>query len=274
MTTPKVKTDFTTLDTTPDVVKNESMQQFPINSPYWVDTRDVFGGTVKKPITVNNYVYENLIAVYYSTEVNGTVGHDICNLNNGIYTWALTNDYELTIGQVMTDIEWGVKHKQLANKRPVLAAGEMNIAKPIVTYNLNSGTYTVPLIKQQNVSNPGLNYEAVLQQKMQIIWNATNCTGLYYPFTNLSSSTELLNNAIVTDQAYVQMAICNSDQKGFIWSSDKAATLCCIINNCNSSYFQTKPYFDGLISLATITFIIVLLMFCYKIYTIYIARKK
>jgi len=261
------ETVFTVLDTTPDVVRNQSIQQFPSNSPYWIDKRNVFGVDIKNSITVNSNNYSSLLGVYYITEVSSSIAHDLCNLNNGIFTWALTNDYQLTFGQVMTDIEWSVKHKQLVGTLPVYAAGEMNITKPLVIYNLNSGSYSTPLINQQNAINQSLYYETVLQQKMQAIWNVTNCPNLNYPFTVLNSNTELFQNATITSQTYVQTAICNTNVAGFIWSSYEKSTLCCIINNCN----YQKDYTGFLIAIVVIVAVILavitlqlLLKFCKK----------
>jgi len=75
------------------------------------------------------------------TSKNPSLIQDPCQLPQGYYTWILTDDWQLTFGSVINNLEWGVKHRHLANCRFVIAGGEWLTTASGSEFNLSSGTF-------------------------------------------------------------------------------------------------------------------------------------
>eukprot|EP01086_Lenisia_limosa_P011640 TRINITY_DN3797_c0_g1_i1.p1 TRINITY_DN3797_c0_g1~~TRINITY_DN3797_c0_g1_i1.p1 ORF type:complete len:300 (-),score=26.63 TRINITY_DN3797_c0_g1_i1:39-938(-) len=108
-----------------------------------------------------------------------------CTLpRNHYYTWALTDDFELSFGQYRDIWEWGTKHKCLAGPdRHVFAAGEMYISSTgLVKFNIASGTFMRPIVDRAKEMML-YDYEATLLEMLVHAFNKfrtlseSECTG-------------------------------------------------------------------------------------------------
>jgi len=82
----------------------------------------------------------------------------------GRYSYVLTADGELTIGRVYNNLEYGVKHHQMARGRKVYGAGELlvtpdprTVGKLLYEINQQSGTFAKPIasyVKTGNEAGP------------------------------------------------------------------------------------------------------------------------
>lgn len=78
-------------------------------------------------------------------------------LQPGTYTYLVTQDGRLVIGRVEDTFEYGVKHLNLANGRPVVTAGELRVgADGRYQFNLESGTFTRQLENVNGVNRTEL----------------------------------------------------------------------------------------------------------------------
>lgn len=81
---------------------------------------------------------------------------DVANLPDGAYLYLIeynpeTNRYYKQFVKILNKLESGSRHFQLPTLRPgfhVVAAGELSKQGPIVKFNLESGTYTLNLMKK------------------------------------------------------------------------------------------------------------------------------
>jgi hypothetical protein len=70
--------------------------------------------------------------------------NDLCALPAGMYTWIVTDDYQLSFGQFTNTYEFNTKHANLALMRAGYVAGEFAIvpgtdrSKPMISWNLLS----------------------------------------------------------------------------------------------------------------------------------------
>jgi len=95
----------------------------------WVRERDACSDTQK------------IVVIDQMSSKNPQTEQNPCKLPVGNFTWVITNDWEVTFGQVVNNIEWGIKHRHLANCRPAIAGGEMRRGASEITWNLKSGTF-------------------------------------------------------------------------------------------------------------------------------------
>lgn len=94
---------------------------------------------------------------------------------NNSYTYVVTDSGEVVFGRVDNAIEYGVKHLNLANGRPVVAAGEIKINNQgQIEYNLESGSFTRALVQQKGVS------QEELQRKMRELFLSQGASDLRY----------------------------------------------------------------------------------------------
>lgn len=96
------------------------------------------------------------------------------------YTYVITADGSVVYGQVDNAFEYGVKHIQLANGRPVVGAGELRVnADGTISFNLESGSFSRSLIQQKGVS------EAELQKRVQAVLQNNGAAQLEYTKSTL-----------------------------------------------------------------------------------------
>ncbi len=74
-------------------------------------------------------------------------------LPNGIYTYVILRDGTTSFGHPLDVWEVGTRHAHLAQGRPVVGSGELLKSNSALKLNLLSGTFMIPLIKNQKVPN-------------------------------------------------------------------------------------------------------------------------
>jgi len=100
---------------------------------------------------------------------------DVCSLLPGLYTWSLTDDFQITFGILKNKIEFGVKHINLANLRRVHMAGTLLVSDQSKIYwNSDSGTYAKPLGKQLEAQGVPQG-KRFLEGLMQKVWTESGC---------------------------------------------------------------------------------------------------
>lgn len=153
---------------------------FPKDSPSigieWSD-QDYVQNKIRMRDGRNAVVEQGPSARMYAVE-KGLIQENVQvnNLERGqSYTYVILDDGTVAYGNVKNSFEYGVKHIQLANGRPVVAAGELRVnLDGSVVFNLESGTFTKPLIQQKGVSPEDL------KQKVQQVIGGRADTEMKY----------------------------------------------------------------------------------------------
>lgn len=156
---------------TPREIQMEARTCFPYGSPnktqlgpYWVRMIDICQD-------------KELETTYSFAETNLSKTQDPCQLKSGFYTWLITNDYQLTFGEYLNGLEWGIRHIHLAMKRIGFIGGEITIKDESIKWNLESGSFTKEIIKELGERGP--QYRLRMIENMKRIWNVTKCASKF-----------------------------------------------------------------------------------------------
>ena len=149
---------------------------------------------------------------------------------NGTYSYLIeihkgkSNPYVLKLGKFENTLELCIKHFQLRSNSPgthVLVAGECIIDETDITYNLFSGTYTLPI--QRNLANTLQLNKNYINNSMKLLCNVVFSNflgkqGIYtnkvlfnnspVKFSNLPANTT--RNRITLPRQYVQKIRANA----------------------------------------------------------------
>jgi hypothetical protein len=128
------------------------------------------------------------------------------------YTYVITEDGRMSFGMVEDSFEFGVKHMHIAGGRPVLVAGELEVAaNGSLRFNLESGTFTRHILEGGGVT------ENVLAGRVQNILsrevgssNVTRVGGsdILVPYSNTPPSAAELARLCASAEFLLNRGFC------------------------------------------------------------------
>ncbi len=101
---------------------------FPVGSP----NITVSEPWVKKAETCSWNSDSNLVHHFEDTIFHPT--NDVCALSTGMYTWIVTDDYQVSFGKYANTYEFPTKHANIALMRSGYVAGEITVI-PATSHN-------------------------------------------------------------------------------------------------------------------------------------------
>jgi hypothetical protein len=168
---------------TPENIKREAIRQFPIGSP---------SSQSNTTLRSQDKTTCNERKVHIIQRINDKFFYqyrDPCRLEIGRYNWVMNNHYELIFGKMINNLEFGIKHFQIAQLKQVYSAGEMIVQKESIDWNLDSGTFSLDIFRRF----PG--YKERMIEKMVNIWKIVSCKRYIYkekfPKKNLATKEEI-----------------------------------------------------------------------------------